>query len=202
METLKRSICCVACLLTLTTITTLPEPKEEKPVTQPVAMSTLLPVIKFKPEPTSTPTPQVVAVKKVEVKATPMPVTQVAKKVSAKTSGTKLSMEVTGYTAGYESTGKRPGHPEYGITASTKKAVKGITVAAGKSIPFGTKVYIPYFKDWDNKGIFIVQDRGGAIQDDNIDVFFGYSSKALKEARKFGRNYNMEVYILEESEVH
>lgn len=201
MEILKRSICCVVCLLILTTGKSAmapSEPKEEKPTTQPVALSTLLPVIKYTPEPTPTPTPEATPVPtpkvlKVVATATPKPV---AKKVSTKSSGTRKLMEVTGYTAGYESTGKQPGHPEYGITASTKKAVRGVTVAAGPSVPFGTKVYIPYFKDWDNNGIFVVQDRGGAIHDDNIDVFFGYSSKQLREAQKFGRKYSMEVYIL------
>ncbi len=36
-------------------------------------------------------------------------------------------MTATGYTSGIESTGKRPGHPEYGITYSGVKA-KGIYI--------------------------------------------------------------------------
>ena len=33
-----------------------------------------------------------------------------------------IEMTATGYTSGIESTGKRPGHPEYGITYSGVKA--------------------------------------------------------------------------------
>lgn len=109
-----------------------------------------------------------------------------------------IKMEVTGYTAGYESTGKTPDHPEYEITASGKRAKRGVTVAAGKSIPFGTKVYIPDLKWFNGTGVFTVQDRGGAIDNTDIDVYFGTTKKQLQEALDFGRNKNMDVYILEE----
>lgn len=79
-----------------------------------------------------------------------------------------------------------------GITASGVKATQYCTIAAPKSIPFGTKVYIPYFKNAPNKGIFIVQDRGGAIGSNRIDVFFNTHQQALNFGRK-----NLEIYILE-----
>lgn len=53
-----------------------------------------------------------------------------------------------------------------GITASGVKAVEGVTVAMNKSIPFGTKIYI------DGVGERIVQDRGGAIKGNHIDLYF------------------------------
>ena len=73
-----------------------------------------------------------------------------------------------------------------GITASGVKAVEGITVAADKSIPFGTKIYI------DGIGERIVQDRGGAINENHIDLFFSDHQSALN----FGRQ-TREVFIIE-----
>ena len=72
-----------------------------------------------------------------------------------------------------------------GITASGVKAVEGVTVATDKSIPFGTKVYI------DGVGERIVQDRGGAIKGNKIDLYFDSHEKALE----FGRQ-TREVTIL------
>lgn len=72
---------------------------------------------------------------------------------------------VTFYTNGYESTQKKAGDSGYGVTASGTKATAGRTIAAPKSIPFGTKVYI------EGIGTRVVEDRGGAIADGHIDVF-------------------------------
>ena len=72
-----------------------------------------------------------------------------------------------------------------GITASGEKAVEGVTVAMDKSIPFGTKIYI------DGVGERIVQDRGGAIKGNRIDLYFDSHQEALN----FGRQIK-EVTIL------
>ena len=72
-----------------------------------------------------------------------------------------------------------------GITASGEKAVEGITVAMDKSMPFGTKIYI------DGVGERIVQDRGGAIKGNRIDLYFDSHQEALN----FGRQ-TKEVTIL------
>ena len=72
-----------------------------------------------------------------------------------------------------------------GITASGVKAREGITVAMNKSIPFGTKIYI------DGVGERIVQDRGGAIKGNRIDLYFDSHQEALN----FGRQ-TKEVMIL------
>jgi 3D (Asp-Asp-Asp) domain-containing protein len=65
------------------------------------------------------------------------------------------------------------------ITASGAPVVPGITVAAGKELPFGTELYI--------KGIGkrIVQDRGGAIGRGQIDI----AMNTQAEAFQFGRRY-------------
>lgn len=79
---------------------------------------------------------------------------------------------VTFYTNGYESIQKKKGDNGYGITASGTKATEGRTIAAPKSIPFGTKVYIQGI------GTRIVEDRGGAVNGNHIDVFVESASKA------------------------
>ena len=72
-----------------------------------------------------------------------------------------------------------------GITASGVKAKQGVTVAADtRFFPFGTKLEI------DGK-IYIVQDRGGAIKGNYIDLFFNTHQQALN----FGRQ-TKEVTIL------
>lgn len=85
---------------------------------------------------------------------------------------------------------KSPDSPTYGITASGARAKAWYTVAAGKSYPMGTIIYIPYFKDKPNGGWFVVQDRGGAIKDHKLDVFMN----TYNECIQFGRR-NLECYI-------
>ena len=99
----------------------------------------------------------------------------------------KLEMEITAYTAGYESTGKTPDHPAYGITASGAYVQENHTIACGSDYPFGTEIYIPYF---DN--VYTCEDRGGAITNRHIDVYI----EDLDEALKFGRR-TLKVKILE-----
>jgi len=70
------------------------------------------------------------------------------------------------------------------VTASGEQVRVGETCAAGPSIPFGTKVYI------EGLGWYEVNDRGGLIGDNCIDITV--SSKA--EAQQFGRQNRM-VYI-------
>ena len=61
-----------------------------------------------------------------------------------------------------------------GITASGTKATAGRTIAADTSkLPFGTKVVI-------NGHTYTVEDRGGAIRGNRIDVFFSSHAKALE----------------------
>ncbi|MBU7316033.1 3D domain-containing protein [Paenibacillus oleatilyticus] len=85
---------------------------------------------------------------------------------------------VTAFTSGYESTQKKKGHPLYGITASGERVKEGVTAACPKSLEFGTKVYV---KELDHT--YICQDRGGAIKEGNLDIYFD----DLKKAKEFGR---------------
>lgn len=69
-------------------------------------------------------------------------------------------------------------------TSSGAVAKAGVTVAADTSVlPFGTVVVI-------NGHEYIVQDRGGAIKGEKIDIYFDDHQEALK----FGVQY-AEVYV-------
>lgn len=73
-----------------------------------------------------------------------------------------------------------------GMTASGAKAQAGVTVAMPKGYSFGTKLLI---KDTNgnllnNGKSYIVQDRGGAIKGNKIDIFFNSHAEALKFGKK------------------
>ncbi|ARI76701.1 3D domain-containing protein [Halobacillus mangrovi] len=75
----------------------------------------------------------------------------------------------TGYTAGEESTGKTPEHPEYGITYSGVNVKRDLysTIAADLSVfPIGTVLFIPDY------GYGVVADKGGAIKGNKLDLYF------------------------------
>lgn len=98
-----------------------------------------------------------------------------------------VTFEITAYTAGEESTGKSPSHPEYGITASGKKVKENHTIACPPNMEFGTEVYIP-----DMDTTYVCEDRGSAITTGRLDIYM----ESVKEALKFGRR-KMEVVIKE-----
>ena len=77
-----------------------------------------------------------------------------------------------------------------GVTSSGNIAREWHTVAAGSGYPIGTVIYIPAFADMPNGGWFVVEDRGGAISNNKIDVFMGSHESAIQ----FGRR-NLECYI-------
>lgn len=67
-------------------------------------------------------------------------------------------------------------------TASGVAPVEGITIAADKSIPFGTKLKI-------NGHIYTVQDRGGAIKGKHIDIYMNSHSECLRQTYTKGPVY-------------
>jgi 3D (Asp-Asp-Asp) domain-containing protein len=96
----------------------------------------------------------------------------------------------TGYTAGYESTGKRPDHPQYGITYSGVKVRRDLysTIAADKTVfPLGTVLYIP------NYGYGVVADTGSAIKGNKIDLYF----ETVEDVYQLWGKQNIEVYVIE-----
>ena len=97
----------------------------------------------------------------------------------------KKTLNTSAYTANERGSGKKFERTANGATASV-----WYTVAAGKGLPFGTIIYIPYFKNKSNGGWFVVQDRGGAISNNHLDVYMSNE----KECIRFGRR-NLECYI-------
>jgi 3D (Asp-Asp-Asp) domain-containing protein len=96
------------------------------------------------------------------------------------------SCTLTAYTNSFESTGKRPGDPGYGITASGQAAKEGWTVAVDPElIPLHSIVYIP------GVGVRYAEDTGGAVKGRHIDVFYNDDDFA----RRFGVKH-ADIYII------
>ena len=115
--------------------------------------------------------------------------TTLAQKVAGITPSVR-TLNASAYTA--STCGKAPGSSGYGRTASGAMASSWYTVAAGSGYKLGTVIYIPYFANKPNGGWFVVQDRGGAISNNRIDVYMG----TYNECISFGRR-NLECYIYE-----
>ena len=107
-----------------------------------------------------------------------------AKKVAGITP-IKKTLNTSAYTANEGGSGKK-----FERTANGAIASVWYTVAAGRGLPFGTIIYIPYFKNKPNGGWFVVQDRGGAISNNHLDVYMSNE----RECNRFGRR-NLECYI-------
>lgn len=72
-------------------------------------------------------------------------------------------------------------------TASGATPSVNRTVAMGRNVPFGTKIRIG-----NDPTVYTVEDRGGAIGRNNVDVFVGSHSEAMNKGR-----YSASVYIVE-----
>jgi 3D (Asp-Asp-Asp) domain-containing protein len=98
-----------------------------------------------------------------------------------------VKMQVTAYCA----CPKCCGPDAIGLTASGKDVSynNGKFVAADKQFAFGTALIIPGYND--NKAVE-VQDRGGAIKGNKLDVFFPTHQEALEWGRR-----NIEVTVID-----
>ena len=96
------------------------------------------------------------------------------------TSGKSGVYKVTAYCACMQCCGKTNG-----ITASGAKATANHTIAAPRTFAFGTKVVI-------NGTTYVVEDRGGAIQGNRIDIYMNSHAEALR----WGVRY-VEVEVLD-----
>ncbi|MPW25282.1 DUF348 domain-containing protein [Alkalibaculum sp. M08DMB] len=90
-----------------------------------------------------------------------------------------ITVEATAYYVGHTT-----------ASGTTPKANR--TIAASANYSFGTKMYIPGFKNSSNGGVFVVEDRGGAIKGNKIDIYFNTRSEAVN----FGRR-TMTAYVLQ-----
>lgn len=97
------------------------------------------------------------------------------------------NVTLTAYSAGPASTGKSPGEPGYGVTASGTKVKEGRTIAVDPDvIPLGWWVYIEGF------GFRRAEDTGSAVKGKKIDIY--YDSE--KTASKFGTKRGYTVYVI------
>lgn len=104
-----------------------------------------------------------------------------------------LEMKSTAYTNGVSETGKKPGSPGYGITATGMRTRKGVVAVDPRVIPLGSRIYIESMqKGVPDYGYSIAADTGGAIKGNIIDVFLPTS----REVDNWGVR-KVKVYILE-----
>lgn len=96
-----------------------------------------------------------------------------------------MEMVTTAYTAGPESTGKRPGDKGYGITYTGTKARIGVCAVDPEYIPLGTSMFV------EDYGYCRAEDTGSAVKGYHVDVFMNSVSDALE----FGRE-KRKVWIL------
>ncbi|MBK5485196.1 3D domain-containing protein [Peribacillus sp. TH16] len=102
----------------------------------------------------------------------------------------KHEVLATGYTAGYESTGKYPESPSYGITYSGVKVKRDLfsTIAADLTVfPLGTILWIPGY------GFGVVADKGGAIKGNHLDLYY----ETVQDVYENWGKKTLEVYIVQ-----
>jgi 3D (Asp-Asp-Asp) domain-containing protein len=97
-----------------------------------------------------------------------------------------MEMTATAYDATFASTGKNPGHPQYGVTRSGLKVKPGIVAVDPKVIPLGTWLYVEGY------GEALAADTGGAIKGNRIDLYY----ESPKEVAKYGKR-KVKVYVLD-----
>ena len=105
---------------------------------------------------------------------------------------TELDMIATAYDLSYESTGKNPGDPYFGITASGAKAQPGTVAVDPSVIPLGTKLYIASTDGSPDYGFATALDTGGAIKGNRIDLFMEDGTACDRYGIR-----QVKVYILE-----
>ncbi len=102
-----------------------------------------------------------------------------------------LVCTATAYDLSYESCGKTPDHPYYGITASGMKAGYGVIAVDPSVIPLGTRLYVEATDGSWTYGYCVAGDTGSGIYGNKVDLFF----PTRQEVKNFGRR-QANVYIL------
>lgn len=93
----------------------------------------------------------------------------------------QFTINASAYTAAADECGKSDG-----ITASGLKVKEKHTIACPPQFPLGTKLKI------DGYGIYVCEDRGGAIKGNHVDIYV----QTKKEAFAFGRRNLIAEVIL------
>lgn len=103
------------------------------------------------------------------------------------------TMRASAYDLSFESCGKYPDHPAYGITRSGTKARPGVVAVDPKKIKLNSKLYVESLDRTQDYGFASAEDTGGAIKSNRIDLFIGNN----REAYRYGMRY-VKVYVLED----
>jgi len=103
-----------------------------------------------------------------------------------------LTCNATAYDLSFQSCGKTPDHPAYGITASGTRAHYGTVAVDPRVIPLGTRMYIESADGSFVYGYCVAEDTGGAIKGNKVDLFFDTTGECMQ----FGRR-SVNVYILD-----
>ena len=85
----------------------------------------------------------------------------------------KFTINASAYTAAADECGKSDG-----ITASGLKVKEKHTIACPPQFPLGTKIKI------DGYGMYVCEDRGGAIKGNHIDIYMQTKAEAFAFGRK------------------
>jgi 3D (Asp-Asp-Asp) domain-containing protein len=113
-----------------------------------------------------------------------------------------VKMTATAYDLSFESCGKAPSHPAYGVTSSGTKAAVGRTIAVDPEvIPLGSKVKITFPEKYSYlDGTYVAEDTGRLIKGNRVDVFFGEDKAGSKTVNKLAMDFgvqDVEVEIIE-----
>lgn len=102
-----------------------------------------------------------------------------------------MDMRATSYTASFADTGKNPGDPGFGITATGARVKRGIIAVDPSVIPLGTRVYVEVPGVAADYGYAVAADVGSAVKGNKIDVYLESSSLSNAWGVK-----KVKVYIL------
>ena len=105
-----------------------------------------------------------------------------------------IDVKCTAYNSGFESTGKTPSDPDYGITKTGMQAREGVVAVDPSVIPLYTKMYIEILDEGiEDYGFAVAGDTGGKIKGKKVDLYF---DAPQAELLKFGVR-KARVYILD-----
>ncbi len=102
-------------------------------------------------------------------------------------------MRSTAYDLSFESCGKYPDHPEYGITFSGTHARPGVVAVDPRLVKLGSKLYIESMDRMPDYGFAKAEDTGSAIKGNRVDLFIENRAQALRYGVR-----TVKVYVLEE----
>lgn len=105
-------------------------------------------------------------------------VVQVQKDVTSRATTTRTTKTAIFRVTGYCSCSKCCGKFSSGYTSSGTKATAGRTVATSSQYNFGTKLLI-------NGTVYTVEDRGGSITGNKIDIYFDTHDEAIAWGVKY-----------------